>query len=63
MPSQSMHDTRLVSIIYSLVEQAIILENNYKEMLLQGEEVDQRIRLWKAALEICKNERESKSCI
>jgi hypothetical protein len=35
-----------------LVERAISLEISYKEMLLQGDEVDQRIELWRAALEI-----------
>jgi hypothetical protein len=38
----------------ALVKQAIVLETNYREMLLQGDEVDLRIKLWRDAIEICK---------
>jgi hypothetical protein len=43
------------------MEQAIVLEKNYKEMLHQGDEVDLRIKLWRDATEICKSNSKSKS--
>jgi hypothetical protein len=46
----------LESTICSIVKQAGILEEDYKEMLLQGNEVDIRIKLWEDAIEICKIE-------
>jgi hypothetical protein len=49
------------STICALVKQAIVLEKNYKEMLLQGDEVDLRIKLWRDAIEICENNSESMS--
>jgi hypothetical protein len=42
-----------VSTILSLVDQGIALEQNYKGMLLQGDEVDQRIQLWRDAFKTC----------
>jgi hypothetical protein len=39
--------------ICSLVADAITLEKNYKEMLLQGDEVDRRIKLWRDVINIC----------
>jgi hypothetical protein len=50
------------STVCSLVKQAILLEKNYKEMLLQGDEVNLRIQLWRGAMEICKAESEGVSC-
>jgi hypothetical protein len=41
-------DTRFVA------RQALVLEMNYKEMIIQGDEVDLRIKLWRDAIEICK---------
>jgi hypothetical protein len=52
-------DNQLNSSIYLLTKQAILFEENYKEMLLQGDEVDLRIQLWKDAIEICKVDTES----
>jgi hypothetical protein len=49
------------STICGLVEQAITLEKNYKEMLHQGDEVDERIQLWEKALEICQSNAECTS--
>jgi hypothetical protein len=40
--------------VYSLVDQAIVLEKNYKQMLHQEDEVDLRIQLWRNAIKICK---------
>jgi hypothetical protein len=48
----------LDATIYSLVKEAIVLENYYKDMILQGDEVDRRIQLWRDAVEICKAETE-----
>jgi hypothetical protein len=42
------------SDICRIVEEAIVLEQSYKELLLQGDEVNQRIRLWRDAIELCK---------
>jgi hypothetical protein len=39
------------------VKQAIVLEENYKEMPLQGDEINLRIKLWSDAIEICKSSR------
>jgi hypothetical protein len=47
-------DNQYDSPVCSLVRQAIMLEKNYKEMLLQSDEVDLRIKLWRDAIEICK---------
>jgi hypothetical protein len=44
-----------------LVKQAIVLEKNYKEMLLQGNEVNLRVKLWTDAIEICKMNSKSMS--
>jgi hypothetical protein len=51
----------LESTIYVLVKQAIVLENNYREMLLQGNEVDLRVNLWRKVIEICKSDSEGMS--
>jgi hypothetical protein len=37
------------------VKQAIVLEKNYKEILLQGDEINLRIKLWRDAIDICKS--------
>jgi hypothetical protein len=51
----------LSSALHSLVEQAIMLEKSYKEMLIQGDEVDRRVQLWREAIAICKINSESTS--
>jgi hypothetical protein len=51
------------STVCSLVEQAIVLEQNYKEMLLQGDELDLHIQIWRDALKTCKAESECMSHI
>jgi hypothetical protein len=56
-------DNLLDSAVYSLVKQAIGLETNYKEMLLQGDEVDIRIKLWRKVIDICKTEFKGRSCM
>jgi hypothetical protein len=61
--SDTFEDVQLDPAICSLVRQAIVLAQNYKEMLLQGDEVDLRIRLWRDALEICNVHCKGLSCI
>jgi hypothetical protein len=55
------NDNWLDSTVCSLVKQAIALEESYKEMLPQGDEVDYRIKLWGDAIEICKIDSRSTS--
>jgi hypothetical protein len=50
------------STAHTLVEQAVVLEKNYKEMLVQGDEVELRVSLWRDALEVCKINSKSMSC-
>jgi hypothetical protein len=47
-------DNRLHSTICSIAKKAILLERDYKGMLLQGDEVDLRIELWRDAVELSK---------
>jgi hypothetical protein len=51
----------LDSTVCLLVKQAIVLDKNYKEMLIQSDEVDIRIKLWRDAIRICKLEHNSMS--
>jgi hypothetical protein len=51
------------SPICVLVKQAILLANNYQEMLLQSDEVDLRIKLWRDAIDICEINSERMSLI
>jgi hypothetical protein len=53
MALDSSHESPPAPNALSLAEKAIALENSYKELLLQGDEVNQRIQLWQNALEIC----------
>jgi hypothetical protein len=55
-------DSWLDSTVCSVVEQAIAHEHCYKGMLLQGDDVDIRIELWREGIEICKMDFTSKSC-
>jgi hypothetical protein len=52
--SPSITDTQSGSAVCRTVQRAIALEKSYKEMLHQGDEVDQRIQLWRDALENCR---------
>jgi hypothetical protein len=54
-------DNHTDMVIRSFGEQAVTLEKNYKEMLLQNDEVDRRIQLWRDVIEICKVESKSTS--
>jgi hypothetical protein len=58
------HTYSYLDTVRSLTEQAVALENSYKERLLQKEEIDQRIQLWRDTLEICEthSERGSYCC-
>jgi hypothetical protein len=58
MPEPS-DDDQLALTVYSLVKQAVMLEKSYKEMTLQGDEVDHRIQLWRDAIKTCKIHSES----
>jgi hypothetical protein len=49
-------DTDLESSVSSLIEQAFTLETKYKGMLLQGDEVDERIQIWRKVLDVCKTQ-------
>jgi hypothetical protein len=55
-------DPQPKSTACSHVEEAIILKKNYKGMLLQGDEVDHRIQLWRDAIQICKVDRMHSEC-
>jgi hypothetical protein len=57
--SDGFEPNQLELTLCSLVGEAIALEKNYKGMLMQGDEVDHRIQLWRDAVEICKIEPES----
>jgi hypothetical protein len=48
--------------ICSLIRQAITLEENYEEILLQSDEVDLRINLWKYSINICKIDDKGMPC-
>jgi hypothetical protein len=61
MASHSLNTAQEDPTLYYLVEQAILLEKNYKEMFLQVDEVDQRIELWRKALTLCETESERMS--
>jgi hypothetical protein len=61
MPDRS-NNKQVDSTICSLVEQAIALENDYKEMLLQCDEVDLRIKLWRDSINICKIDTKGMPC-
>jgi hypothetical protein len=54
MSGQLLSDTQQCLTACDLVERAVKLEENYKQMLLQDDEVNLRIQLWRKALEICK---------
>jgi hypothetical protein len=54
-------DNRLHSTICSIAKKAIVLEKDYKGMLVQGDEVDLRIELWKDAVELNKIDSKSRS--
>jgi hypothetical protein len=56
MMSDSSNDNCLDYTVYVLAKQAMALEEGYTEMLHQGDEVDLRIRLWRDAVGICKND-------
>jgi hypothetical protein len=56
-------DNCLDSVVCSIVKQAILLEENYNDMLLQGDEVDLRIQLWRDTIDICKTDPKRTSCI
>jgi hypothetical protein len=51
------------SVICRIVEEANILEKNYKEIFLQYDQVEQRIDLWRAALDLCETNFECTSCV
>jgi hypothetical protein len=53
-----MNNALFSSKILWTIEQATSLEMAYKEMLLQGDEVDQRIQLWREAIEFCNRDPE-----
>jgi hypothetical protein len=55
-------DTEMAGCVDTTIY-AIMLEENYKEMLHQGDEVDLRVQLWRDAIEICKSHSNSMSFI
>jgi hypothetical protein len=56
-------DSCLDSTICALVKQAIVLEEHYREMLHQGDEVDLRVQLWRNAIGICRTNSNSMTFI
>jgi hypothetical protein len=52
-----------ISVACRNVQEAIKLEENYREMLFQGEEVDQRIELWRYAIASCEMDSACRSCV
>jgi hypothetical protein len=60
MASHSLNNAQNPALYY-LVKQAVLLEKNYREMFLQADEVDQRIKLWREALTLCETESERMS--
>jgi hypothetical protein len=49
------------STVCLLVKRAIVLADSYEETLLQGDEVDFRIKLWRDAIDTCKVDSQSMS--
>jgi hypothetical protein len=55
-------DCKQINPTCSLVEQAIVLAGTYNEMLVQADEVNLRIHLWRESLESCRADSDSTSC-